>query len=228
MTNKLTVPSELIHRAIDAIEQVGYQDKFIDYTFVRAVKQELLAALADPVPPAGVEVEVLAWVNFEDGRRGVDWYPGVLAGALVGTELVDRAHVTRLQAEVRQLRQHKNDYMEAAEETRKALQAEVDKAIRNIHEWRSSFYKQQSELTKARELLKEADNFMYIMTGHDSHARLVHQYGKEWWTPVNELRGKICTALSNQSAPADKGQDDCAHSEANKHGCPECGEEFKP
>ena len=54
-------------------------------------------------------------------------------------------------------------------------------------------------------LLRQSDDFMYIMTGHDSHARLVHQYGKEWWTPVNELRGKICTALSNQSAPADKG-----------------------
>lgn len=34
---------------------------------------------------------------------------------------------------------------------------------------------------------------------------------------------------SHQSSPAAKDEpNDCAHSEANKHGCPECGEEFKP
>jgi hypothetical protein len=42
------VPREKIERALDAIEQVGYQDKFIDYTFVRAVKQELRALLDAP------------------------------------------------------------------------------------------------------------------------------------------------------------------------------------
>jgi len=43
------VPREKIERALDAIEQVGYQDKFIDYTFVRTVKQELRALLdAEP------------------------------------------------------------------------------------------------------------------------------------------------------------------------------------
>lgn len=43
------VPRERIERALDAIEQVGYQDKFIDYTFVRAVKQELRALLDAPI-----------------------------------------------------------------------------------------------------------------------------------------------------------------------------------
>jgi hypothetical protein len=76
--------------------------------------------------------------------------------------LKDRAHVTR-------------------------LQAEVDKAIRNGHEWRSSFYTLQSELTKAREVIQQA------------HDRI---YANETLTAYMDLRDY----LSNQSAPADKGQ----------------------
>lgn len=52
MTNNPTIDGvscKTIERAIDAIEQVGYQDKFIDYTFVFGVKQELRDLLDAPV-----------------------------------------------------------------------------------------------------------------------------------------------------------------------------------
>lgn len=59
---------------------------------------------AGPQPPAlGGEPEVVAWVNFDDGRRGVDFYPGIVAGVNVGTELIDRAHLATLQAENKRL-----------------------------------------------------------------------------------------------------------------------------
>lgn len=52
------VPREQVERALDAIEQVGLQDKFIDYTFVRTVKQELRALLDAPAKPVeGLEAD---------------------------------------------------------------------------------------------------------------------------------------------------------------------------
>ncbi len=52
------VPRDQVERALDAIEQVGLQDKFIDYTFVRTVKHELRALLdAEPAPCAKSQVE---------------------------------------------------------------------------------------------------------------------------------------------------------------------------
>lgn len=53
-----------------------------------------------------------------------------------------------------------------------------------------------SQLAERDALLREADEFMYIMTGHDSHARLSHQYGEKWWDAIDKLRGKVCTVLS--------------------------------
>jgi hypothetical protein len=65
-------------------------------------ERELLAALAaPPLPPTGGQPEVVAVINEEgehfketvvEHRPGIDRLP-------VGTELVDRAHVNRLQAE---------------------------------------------------------------------------------------------------------------------------------
>lgn len=82
--------------------------------------QELLAAVPQP-PALGGELEVLTlksgWLYHADGKVALnDEHAGY----------VRADHVARLQAEVSQLRQHKNDFMEAAEETRKALQAEFD------------------------------------------------------------------------------------------------------
>jgi hypothetical protein len=47
-----------------------------------------------------------------------------------------------------------------------------------------------------RELLQKVDDVLYIMTGHDSYPRLVHKYGKDWWTPINEMRNGLCTILA--------------------------------
>jgi len=141
MTNKITVPSELIHRAIDAVGQVGYQDKFIDYTFVGAVENELRAALADPVPPAGGGVEVLGWrvfgYNFNTEAFALD-YAKWAEDVEPVLYLVDRAHVTRLQAEV--------------EEWKRRCQYNADTA-----------HALQSELTKARELLQYAYNHSELL-----------------------------------------------------------------
>lgn len=51
-------------------------------------------------------------------------------------------------------------------------------------------------VTMSRELAQKVDDLLYIMTGHDSYPRLVHKYGKEWWTPINEMRAEICTLLA--------------------------------
>lgn len=119
------------------------------------------------IPPAGGEVEVLAWVNFDDGRRGIDYYPSVIAGALVGTELVDRAHVAQLQAEVERLKSESFEPLyNAAIDERDALQSELTKALsvldlvknedlkfKCLREQEGEIKTLQSELTKARELL---------------------------------------------------------------------------
>lgn len=57
-------------------------------------------------------------------------------------------------------------------------------------------------LAEAQALLREADEFMYIMTAHDGHAKLAHRYGKDWWDAIDKLRGKVCTALSASAEPS--------------------------
>lgn len=171
MTNKLTVPSELIHRAIDAIEQVGYQDKFIDYTFVRAVKQDLRTALYDPVPPAGGEPEVLAamlryrasntnngqfhWGDWSEWREvstayaesKIDQSRGSKEAEFQVIELVDRAHVTRLQAEVDRLKDRLAD-----------SNAIANLAATNLEEFKEDH---RSELTKALDRVYELEHAIF-------------------------------------------------------------------
>ncbi|QIB08968.1 hypothetical protein GZ982_30195 (plasmid) [Pseudomonas fluorescens] len=142
---------------------------------------------ADPVPPAGGDVEVLGY-SVKGNRYAIRLTKDELlelsenyTGPVL-VELVDRAHVTRLQAEVRQLRQHKNDYMEAAEETGTALRAEV-----KLWKGRTTHlcHKQdamKSELAKAQELLRNA--------WHVTPA---------WWAARNAF-------LSSQPVPADEAQ----------------------
>ncbi|MDX3744110.1 MAG: hypothetical protein QHC80_20540, partial [Pseudomonas sp.] len=60
---------------------------------------------------------------------------------------------------------------------------------------------QRAQLAEAQALLREADEFMYIMTAHDGHAKLAHRYGKDWWDAIDKLRGKVCTALSASAEP---------------------------
>lgn len=60
---------------------------------------------------------------------------------------------------------------------------------------------QRTQLAEAQALLREADEFMYIMTAHDGHAKLAHRYGKDWWDAIDKLRGMVCTALSASAEP---------------------------
>lgn len=60
----------------------------------------------------------------------------------------------------------------------------------------------RAHLAEAHALLREADEFMYIMTAHDGHAKLAHRYGKDWWDAIDKLRGKVCTALSASAEPS--------------------------
>lgn len=62
-----------------------------------------------------------------------------------------------------------------------------------------------AQLAEAQALLREADEFMYIMTAHDGHAKLAHRYGKDWWDAIDKLRGKVCTALSASAEPSATG-----------------------
>lgn len=64
--------------------------------------------------------------------------------------------------------------------------------------------KLRAQLAEAQALLREADEFMYIMTAHDGHAKLAHRYGKDWWDAIDKLRGKVCTALSASAEPQAK------------------------
>ena len=70
---------------------------------------------------------------------------------------------------------------------------------------RDEFYAEitglRAQLAEAHALLREADEFMYIMTAHDGHAKLAHRYGKDWWDAIDKLRGKVCTALSASAEP---------------------------
>ena len=62
MTNKVemvSVPRELLERALSAIEQVGYQDKFIDYTFTGEVKRELESLEVCRSQPEEYEIRTL-------------------------------------------------------------------------------------------------------------------------------------------------------------------------
>ncbi|MFJ4113787.1 Lar family restriction alleviation protein [Pseudomonas sp. NPDC089758] len=79
---------------------------------------------------------------------------------------------------------------------------------------------QRAQLAEAQALLREADEFMYIMTAHDGHAKLAHRYGKDWWDAIDKLRGKVCTALSasakSSALPDPLGCNACAHTDCGR------------
>jgi len=85
---------------------------------------------------------------------------------------------------------------------------EVERCEARLHEVASlcasveqERYALRAQLAEAHALLREADEFMYIMTAHDGHAKLAHRYGKDWWNAIDKLRGKVCTALSASAEP---------------------------
>jgi hypothetical protein len=107
----------------------GYATVHPDQLLVSAYQAMLAAA---PVPPAGVEVEVLGY-SVKGNRYAIrltkaellELYEGYTGDALV--ELVDRAHVTRLQADFKaKYQDHKRDLQKAWDE-RDALKAEVER-----------------------------------------------------------------------------------------------------
>lgn len=48
----------------------------------------------------------------------------------------------------------------------------------------------------SRELAQKVDDLLYILTGHDSHPKMIRKYGEEFWIPIDQLRAELCTALA--------------------------------
>ncbi len=67
-------------------------------------------------------------------------------------------------------------------------------------------------VTMSRELAQKLDDLLYIMTGHDSHPKLIRKYGEEWWTPLDTMRAEICTLLA---APVVERQEPVAYLDEN-------------
>jgi hypothetical protein len=47
-----------------------------------------------------------------------------------------------------------------------------------------------------RELAQELDDLLYILTGHDSHPKMIRKYGEEFWVALDKLRNPLCKALA--------------------------------
>lgn len=111
--------------------------------------------------------------------------------------MTDAGEVERLRTERKRMDEALVACADERDELRKAnteFEAQVASDFKFIDDLRA-------QLGGAHSLLREADEFMYIMTGHDSHARLAHQYGEKWWNAIDKLRGKVCTVLSAGAAP---------------------------
>lgn len=92
--------------------------------------------------------------------------------------------------EVERLRTELKTWKTRAERHNITLHREIDKA-RSL----------RAQLAERDALLREADEFMYIMTDHDHGARLSFKYGEKWWDTIDKLRGRICTALFASAEP---------------------------
>ncbi|MBV4553104.1 hypothetical protein HU742_018320 [Pseudomonas sp. SWRI102] len=159
---------------------------------------KLRAALADPVPPVGGEPEVLGYLDHAS-----TYYPGLESVEQYGQgrnmrELVDRAHVTRLQAEVFELRTalqvaNKNTKQVMAQRDTISVQlfkanddaleymTKMKRAQAEVEEWKlrcqynaDTAHDLQSELTKAREVehdLRDRKNSIVALRRELSKAR---------------------------------------------------------
>ncbi|MCP2076381.1 UNVERIFIED_ORG: hypothetical protein J2Y77_005817 [Pseudomonas lini] len=159
MTNKtVTLSRELVDAAAVAVGEWG--DSLLSRcnpghgTAMLDLEREIRDALADPVPPAGAELEVERFDMFiESGSM-----EQTKGGAWVYHD-DHHAHVTRLQAEVGRL----NGELQAA--------TDLFTTKRSVNR------KLQSELTKARELLSDAPRGVpgFFQWGRDVIAFLAHQ-----------------------------------------------------
>ncbi|WP_319089901.1 hypothetical protein [Pseudomonas aeruginosa] len=131
-----------------------------------------------------------------------------------------------LRAKIAQLRQHKNDYMDAGQETYRALQNEIrereaeiarldglvsghtaerDAALARVAELElkldQSDYAYDNDRHHMRGMAKQAAEAIQVFTGHDSGANLAHRYGEKWWEHLDELRDALL-AFAKNAPPA--------------------------
>lgn len=175
---------------------------------------DLQQQLTAPVPPACGEPEVVAVIDQTDSpfpETAVIHRPGI-ESLPVGTELVDRAHATRLQAEVERLARleyQSREALKVANQHTKQVIAERDALIADVEDVRRRtemaeicfvnasklITAQESELTKARELLAE-------------NREAMRQYEKDCdeYPPFhhNRMIDRVDAYLARQSAPAAK------------------------
>ncbi|MDH0749481.1 hypothetical protein N5D61_24460 [Pseudomonas sp. GD03842] len=159
----------------------GSSLKFGDKLYAHPVD---VAATA-PVPPAGDEIEVLAFLTA--GGRAL-YFPNPLIELADGDiELVDRAHVTRLQAKVAALQARltvADQRVDDLQSERDDLNDDLEAAILEAQDWHHKHQTAQSDLTKARELLNA-----------------VSAYSQEF---PESLEEDVEAFLAHQSAPAAK------------------------
>jgi hypothetical protein len=207
-------------------EDFTYDFTTVDETYLMRHKIKRWAQLSDSdyvqpeaesVPPAGGEVEVLGYQVTRLEPTGVarldrpmlskvsDWGP-----AFTVIELVDRAHVTRLQAAIAKRDEKAEQLIASADRhhlqwvnacaEREALKAEVSELTNNMNNWMACAAKRlqmwtdsQSELTKARELSEERRELLDLVRDED---------GINY---TNKLKARIASALAHESSPAAKG-----------------------
>ena len=185
----VTLSRELALQAANRLSDLGQ---------CRISEPMFAALLAEPVPPAGGEPEVVATIVATGGPH--DSEDRVLAEQQaelppVGTELVDRAHVTRLQAEVERLTAGSKlliGDLERRDGTVEALQAELRVTKQALNSLKGERDALQAELTKARELLGRI-----LKTG-------VLSFEGEPSQEQTQLECDVCSYLANRSAPAAK------------------------
>ena len=153
-------------------DREGYADKYVQGLWVAFKQFDQPAPRPHPDPIAWMVGTAFWWTKEEAERdAAATGLPIVGLGPMAGHGEVERCEA-RLH-EVASL-------CASVEQERDALRA---------------------QLAEAHALLREADEFMYIMTAHDGHAKLAHRYGKDWWDAIDKLRGKVCTALSASAEP---------------------------
>ena len=197
----------------------------------------LRAALAEPVPPAGGEVEVLAYLAAPLKGSRLFYLPSKnIEIDASDVALVDRTHVTRLQAEVMRLKSsaeswepiHDDDLTKAETFLSTRLKDAMffpvhahelaNIAMHCIREVRAT----RAELTKARELwatehaIKEQPGEDVLWQVLDAAVGVLTRRAAPhaWESEAFEAGRKIIMArregliatAPNQSAPADKGQ----------------------
>lgn len=208
MTNKTAFAPDEFHQI--AFEEGRPADNGDGYLFTAEefdlFVQRLLDSnsLADPVPPAGgCDLPKRLDPNSQPGYGHFPHLEG-------WNDACDawEPHVTRLQAEVKRLIAQKADTDIPASPADKGQGEPVACAVFN-----DPLYNAESDARNASALLEEV-----IAWFDDGVGRSPAEF---------KLMRKIGDWLGRSVPRIDGSSDECDHSEANKIGCPECGEVFK-